>query len=47
MTLQELHWLLKDRESMELPDKVIPMSALTVDDDLNIIVPDEGSYQMN
>ncbi len=47
MTLQELHAILKDRESKELPDKVIPMSALTVDDDLNIIVPDEGSYQMN
>ena len=47
MTLQELHKVLKDRESMELPDKVIPMSALTVDDDLNVIVPGEGSYQMN
>lgn len=47
MTLQELHTILKDRESKELPDKVIPMSELTVDDDLNIVIPGEGSYQMN
>ena len=47
MTLQELHSVLKDRESKELPDKVIPMSALKVDEDLNVIVPGEGSYQMN
>ena len=47
MTLQELHAILKDRESKELPDKVIPLSALTVDENLNIIIPNEGSYQMN
>ncbi|MBQ2594691.1 MAG: DUF932 domain-containing protein [Candidatus Riflebacteria bacterium] len=47
MTLQKLHTVLKDRESKELPDKVIPMSELRVDDDLNIVVPGDGSYQMN